>query len=40
MGAGQADEEGSTCLAMSDQLLLYFYTIFFLPSTQLCKALP
>lgn len=40
MGAGQADEEGSARLAMSDQLLLYFYASFFLPSTQLCKALP
>lgn len=26
MGAGQADEEGSTRLAVNDQLLLYFYT--------------
>lgn len=40
MGAGQADEEGSTRLAMNDQLLLYFYTKVFFPSTQLCKALP
>lgn len=29
MGAGQAGEEGSTRLAMNDQLLLYFYTEWF-----------
>lgn len=40
MGAGQADKEDSTHLSMNDQLLLYFYTKFFFPSTQLCKALP
>ena len=38
MGAGQADEEGSACLAMNDQLLLYFYTkCFFSPASSSVK---